>query len=208
MVFWVSGSADSPYIRGMTSDQIMQLVYLGLLGTAIAGSFIVANRDNLGKTLQQGVIWFLIFVGVIGAYGMWHDIDRTVTGRQSIISDTRIEVPRSADGHYYLTLDVNDVPVRFVIDTGASQVVLTRQDARRVGIDPTDAHYFQTANTANGVVQTAPVVLDQVALGSITDRQVPAVINGGTMEGSLLGMTYLNLYSRIEISNAQLVLTR
>ena len=192
----------------MTTDQIMQLVYLGLLGTAIGGAFLVANRDNLGKTVQQGAIWALIFVGVIGAYGLWEDIQRDVTTRQAIISETQIEVPRSADGHYYLTLDVNDVPLRFVVDTGASQVVLSQADARRIGLDPETLGFFREASTANGMVRTAPVVLDRVSLGQITDSQLPAVVNGGDMEDSLLGMTYLGRFARIEIAGDRLVLSR
>ena len=192
----------------MTTDQIMQLVYLGLLGTAIGGAFLVANRDNLGKTVQQGAIWALIFVGVIGAYGLWEDIQRDVTTRQAIISETQIEVPRSADGHYYLTLDVNDVPLRFVVDTGASQVVLSQTDARRIGLDPETLGFFREASTANGMVRTAPVVLDRVSLGQITDSQLPAVVNGGDMADSLLGMTYLGRFARIEIAGDRLVLSR
>jgi aspartyl protease family protein len=54
----------------MTTDQIMQLTYLVLLGAAIGASAIVAGRNNLGRMAQQAAIWALIFVGVIGAYGL------------------------------------------------------------------------------------------------------------------------------------------
>lgn len=192
----------------MSTDQIMQLTYLVLLAAAIGGSYVVSHRGNMGKVAQQAALWFLIFVGVIGAYGLWEDISNDVNPRQAIVSDSRIEVPRSFDGHYYLTLDINDVPVRFVIDTGASQMVLSQQDARRVGIDPGDLDFFGSASTANGIVRTAPVVLDEVALGTIRDTRLPAVVNGGEMDESLLGMTYLGLYDRIEITNGQLILTR
>ncbi|WP_411889749.1 TIGR02281 family clan AA aspartic protease [Yoonia sp. SDW83-1] len=192
----------------MTTDQIMQAIYLGLLGLAIAGSYIAANRNDLGKMAQQALIWLLIFVGVVGAYGLWDEISNDVTGRQTFIGDARVEVPRSRDGHYYLTLDINDVPVDFVVDTGASQVVLTRRDAARIGLDPDTLNYFGSASTANGVVRTAPVQLETVAMGDILDRNLPAVVNEGEMEGSLLGMTYLGLYDRIEITNGRLVLTR
>ncbi len=192
----------------MTTDQIMQTIYLGLLGLAIAGSYIAANRNDLGKMAQQALIWLLIFVGVVGAYGLWDEISNDVTGRQTFIGDARVEVPRSRDGHYYLTLDINDVPVDFVVDTGASQVVLTRRDAARIGLDPDTLNYFGSASTANGVVRTAPVQLETMAMGDILDRNLPAVVNEGEMEGSLLGMTYLGLYDRIEITNGRLVLTR
>ncbi|MEL6837749.1 MAG: TIGR02281 family clan AA aspartic protease [Pseudomonadota bacterium] len=192
----------------MSTDQIMQLTYLVLLGAAIGGSAIVAGRNNMGKMAQQAAIWALIFIGVIGAYGLWEDISGDVTARQTVIDDGQVAVPRSPDGHYYLTLDVNDVPIRFVVDTGATQVVLSQDDARRVGIDPLSLSYFGSAQTANGVVRTAQVQIDTVALGPMQDYNVDAVVNGGTMSESLLGMTYLGLYDRIEISGGQLVLTR
>lgn len=208
MALGVLGSAANAYIYGMSTDQIMQLTYLVLLGAAIGGSAIVAGRRNMGKMAQQAAIWTLIFIGVIGAYGLWEDISRDVNPRQSVIDGGQIEVPRSPDGHYYLTLDINGAPIRFVVDTGASQVVLTQDDARRIGIDPASLTYTGAASTANGVVRTAPIRLDDVALGTLRDTNLRAVVNGGQMQDSLLGMTYLGLYDRIEIANNALVLTR
>ena len=103
---------------------------------------------------------------------------------------------------------IDTVHFPFVIDTGASQVVLSQRDAARIGIDLEDLRYFGSAMTANGVVETAPVFLDTVQLGSISDVNIPAVVNGGEMDTSLLGMTYLGLYDRIEIANNELVLSR
>jgi len=191
----------------MDSDQIMQAVYLGLLGAAIGGSYIFANKANLGKMAQQASIWGLIFVGTIAAIGLWSDVSRDVSGRQAVIGD-EIVVPQSRDGHYYMTLNINGVPVEFVVDTGASQVVLTQLDARRVGINPDDLNYLGIANTANGEVRTAAVTLDNVTLGNMRDEDVRAVVNGGEMFGSLLGMSYLGLYDSIAISNGELILTR
>jgi aspartyl protease family protein len=192
----------------MSTDQIMQLTYLVLLAAAIGGSAIVAGRSNMGKMAQQAAIWALIFVGVVGAYGLWEDISRDVNPRQALVDGGTIAVPRGFDGHYHLTLDINGTPISFVVDTGASQVVLSQRDAARIGLDPAGLEYSRSANTANGMVRTAPVVLEQVALEGITDRNIAAVVNGGEMDTSLLGMTYLGLYNRIEITNGELVLMR
>lgn len=192
----------------MSTDQIMQLTYLVLLAAAIGGSAIVAGRSNMGKMAQQAAIWALIFVGVIGGYGLWNDISNDINPRQAMVDDSTITVPRGNDGHYHLTLEINDAPVRFVVDTGASQVVLSQRDAARIGIDLDTLQFSGAARTANGVVRTAPVVLDEVRLGTIADRGIPAVVNQGAMDASLLGMTYLGLYDRIEIANGQLVLNR
>ncbi len=186
----------------------MQLVYLVVLLGAIGGSAIMAGRSNMGKMAQQAAIWALIFIGVIGAIGLWEDISNDVTARQTVTDVGQVVVPRSGDGHYYLTLEINNVPVEFVIDTGASQVVLTQSDARQIGIDLATLRYTGSAATANGVVNTAPVDLDTVTIADMLDYNVPAVVNGGEMQDSLLGMSYLGLYDRIEIFNGELVLTR
>lgn len=192
----------------MNADQIANLAFLGLLGAAIAGSYFMSQRGNLGKTAQQAAVWGLIFVGVIAAVGMWSDIRNTVSPRQQIDAAGEIVLPRQPNGHYYLTLDVNDVPVDFVVDTGASQIVLSQEDAARVGIDPASLRYLGVANTANGQVRTAPVWLDRISLGEMQDFEVPAVVNDGQMDGSLLGMTYLDSFDTIQIRNGELILQK
>lgn len=198
----------SPYINHMNGDQIASLVYFGLLGTAIVGSYIVANRKNLGQVAQHAAIWGLIFVGVIGAIGIWPDISHNISPRQSVVSAHEIALPQARDGHYYVTLDINGVPVDFVVDTGASQVVLSQDDARRVGINPDTLRYLGSANTANGVVSTASVTLNTVTLENFRDSDVRAVVNGGPMDGSLLGMTYLQRFDQIAISGNEMILSR
>ena len=87
-------------------------------------------------------------------------------------------------------------------------MVLTLQDAERAGVELEDASFFGRANTANGQVRVAPVTLDAVTLGEVTDRGVRASVNEGDMDASLLGMSYLQRFDRIEISNGKLVLVR
>lgn len=193
----------------MTGDQTASLIYLLLLGTAIALSHLVANRSNLGRVARQAALWALIFLGAIAAVGLWPTIRDTVVPRQAVLQDGRqITVPMSADGHFYLSLDLNGVPVRFVVDTGATEMVLSAQDAARIGLDPATLVYSGRAMTANGMVQTAPVRLETVALGPVVDEGVRAVVNQGELRESLLGMSYLSRFSRLEIANGRLVLDR
>jgi aspartyl protease family protein len=185
-----------------------RLVYLVILGAVIGLWFFVQSRESLGKLAQYAAIWGLIFLGAVAVVGLWGDIRQTVQPRQSVMAEGRIELPRAPDGHYYLTAQVNDVPLRFVVDTGASQIVLSQQDARRAGIDTGSLVYTGRAFTANGEVRTAPVRLDRVEVGAIRDSDVRAVVNGGDMAGSLLGMEYLQRFSRVEITGGKLVLER
>lgn len=185
------------------------LVYLVILGGAVMIWFFAANRNALGKTLQQAAVWGLIFIGVIAAIGLWDDIRSTVTPMQAVSRDgARIALPRARDGHYYLNARVNGAPVSFVVDTGASDIVLSRSDAIRVGLHPDGLNFIGQARTANGVVRTAPVRLDRFEVGGVTDRGVRAVVNEGELNVSLLGMHYLQRFSNMQISDSKLVLER
>lgn len=193
----------------MSSFEWGNLIYLILLLAMILSWFVAQNRQTLGKSAQHALAWGLIFVGIIAAIGVWDDIRQTVMPTQGTITATgQIEVPRANDGHYYLTLQVNGKPVDFLIDTGASEVVLTQADAQQVGIDLNGLDYVGRAMTANGEVRTAPVRLDRIELGPVIDRNVRVWVNEGAMDRSLLGMSYLRRWDRIEITGNALVLSR
>ncbi len=192
----------------MDSLEFGRLAYLVLLLIAVGGWFIAENRGNLGKSARQAAAWGLIFLGVIAAVGLWGDIRDDVLPRQSSIGEGRIEVPRAGDGHYYLVLELDGTPVQFVVDTGASDIVLTREDAERVGIDTGNLAFGGRASTANGTVRTAHVKVGELRLGDIVDRDVTVSVNGGEMDGSLLGMSYLRRFDRMEIADNKLVLSR
>jgi len=195
----------------MTGDDIANLIYLSVLILVIGGYFIAVSRTNLPKMLQQGAIWVFIFIGAITVAGLWSEMGTTSFSRQSVIQtdgSTIVSAPRDRDGHYYLSLIINDAPIRFVVDTGATDLVLTKEDAARVGLDPKQLAYLSISNTANGQVRLARVRLDSVQLGDITDQDVRAVVNEGDMRESLLGMTYLQKFGRIQIEGNRLTLIR
>jgi len=193
----------------MSSLETGHLVYLIILGIALVGWFLVENRHSLGRTVRVAMAWGFIFLGVVAGYGLWEDIRDDLSPRQAVFQeDARVEVPRSFDGHYYVTLELDGVPVDFVVDTGASDVVLSRADASRIGLDPESLAYTGIAGTANGQVRTARVRIADVSLGGITETNLPVSVNAGDMGISLLGMSYLQRFERIEISNGRLILER
>lgn len=193
----------------MHGDQIGNLVYLVLLLLAVGSWVFVQNRQSLGKTAQQLAIWAFIFIGVIAVIGLWEDVDNSLRPRQSSKTESgQITVPRQQDGHFYLTLEMNGVPLEVLVDTGASDLVLSLHDAQEIGLETETLAFWGRANTANGTVRTAPVRIDEIRLGSAVDRNVAAVVNEGAMEQTLLGMGYLQRYSSLEIRGDTLVLTR
>jgi len=193
----------------MSEYDIGRLIFLIVLGCAVTFWFFAHHRQSMNRTLQYAVVWGLLFLGVIAGVGLWEDVRHQILPRQAVFEDQgRVAVPKSRDGHFYLTLDVNGAPVNFVVDTGASGVVLSQKDAASTGLPMEELVYLGRAMTANGEVRTAPIRLDTVALGDIVDRNVPAWVNEGDLDKSLLGMAYLQRWDRIEITQGELVLTR
>lgn len=190
----------------MTGDQIASFAYLVLLGSAVTGWLFLQSRQSRSKLVQQAAIWGLIFVGVIAAVGLWSDIRRDVLPRQEFVSSQEIRIPRQPDGHYYLSLNVNGAAIRFMVDTGATQIVLSRSDAQRAGIEVADLAFLGTARTANGTVRTAPVWLQQLTIGPLSFDSIRAVVNEGALDTSLLGMSFLNQFDSIEIRGSELIL--
>ena len=194
--------------RGLAlgGDDYGRLIYLGLLLAALAGWGLSEYRGRMGQGLRAFLAWGLIVVGLMAGYGLWQDIRHDVIPAQLAHADA-VEIPRAPDGHYYVTLTIDGQGMEFMADTGASGVVLSKADAERLGIDLTDLVFAGQSQTANGIVRTARVRLNDVTLGPFHDASIGAFVNEGDMDGSLLGMEYLGRYS-IEITGDQMILRR
>ena len=95
-------------------------------------------------------------------------------------------------GHFLIDASVNGAPVRFLLDTGASLVALTPEDARAAGLDPVALSYSAVMSTANGAARAAPTRLRSLRLGQLEIEDVPAVVMERPMAVSLLGMSFLD----------------
>lgn len=190
----------------MDSDLIARLAYLGVLLAALGGWAVVEGFRRPGATLRMAMAWGMILLAVAAGYGLWRDIAAQNPVFQSA-TEAEVSVPRGADGHFHLVLQVNGQPLRFMVDTGASGVVLAAADAQALGIDRGSLAFTGRADTANGPVRTARLRLDSVELGPFRDDGLPAYVTDGAMQGSLLGMDYLNRF-RIEIADDRLTLRR
>lgn len=191
----------------MDGDTTARLIYLGLLLMAVGGALFTGLRQAPGRTVQQILIWGFIFLGLIAAYGLWPDLRRAINPSAAVVRNGVIELRQADDGHYYADTVVNGIAVTFLIDTGASDIVLSEEDARRVGLDPASLSYSGQADTANGLVTTAPVRLKTLVLGPYEDRDLAASVNGGDLTDSLLGMRYLSRFD-MSISGDRMTLRR
>ena len=112
----------------------------------------------------------------------------------------------SRNNHYYVIAEVEGVNVRFLVDTGATSVVLSIDDAERIGLDTGNLTYSQVFNTANGQTRAAPVVLEDITIGQLSVDNVQASVNESDMGISLLGMTFLRKLDGYQVEDGKLVL--
>jgi aspartyl protease family protein len=189
----------------MDSETLGRIAYLGIILVALGGWVMVEFRQRMGQAVRMALAWGLIFVGMMAGYGLWSDIRQDAMPVQRVSEAGAIEVPRAQDGHYYLTLAINGTEVPFMVDTGATGMVLGIEDAERLGIARDSLQFLGQAMTANGVVRTAQVTLPVVELGPFRNEGFRAYVTEGEMDGSLLGMDYLGQF-RMEFGAGRLIL--
>jgi aspartyl protease family protein len=195
-------------------DARMELIYrIGWL--ALIGSSVLAfARANPRSALRNGAIWVVIFLVVTGLYAFKNDaafVGQRLMGALSPTQgvahdDGTLSFDAGPDGHFRIQGLVNGGRVTFMVDTGATDVVLAPDDARRVGIDPAGLVFDQFADTANGTVSGAAIRLDSLVIGSIEMTRLPATVNGADMSESLLGMEFLNRLHGWRVENGVLTL--
>ncbi|MFN3354381.1 MAG: TIGR02281 family clan AA aspartic protease, partial [Brevundimonas sp.] len=115
-------------------------------------------------------------------------------------------VYKAADGHFWAQARIDGRAVKVLVDTGASVVALTPEDAARLGLDPAPEEFRHAVQTANGQTLAAAVTLDEVRIGSARVEDVEALIVRDGLPYSLLGMSYLGRLSAFEARSGSLIL--
>jgi aspartyl protease family protein len=116
------------------------------------------------------------------------------------------QVTKAADGHYWAEALVDGKAVRFLVDTGATAVALTAEDAKRLGYDLSDLDYRYDVVTAEGKVKAAGVRLASISIAGARVENVDALILEKGLSTSLLGMSYLGKLQSFEATRTALIL--
>lgn len=131
---------------------------------------------------------------------------RAAVAVQAPVPPAPAQVAKGPDGHYWAQADVNGKAVRFLVDTGATAVALTADDARRLGYDLHSLDYRYDVITAEGKVKAAAVRLASVSIAGATVEDVDALILERGLNTSLLGMSYLGKLQSFEATRTALIL--
>jgi clan AA aspartic protease (TIGR02281 family) len=125
---------------------------------------------------------------------------------QSEESDLEYVIEAGAGGHFVIEAVVNGAPVTFLVDTGASNVVLTMEDAERLGFRPESLRFTERFATASGEVRAAPVVLRELRIGQFSVFDMPASVNEAPLGVSLLGMSFLRRLDGYGVEDGRLIM--
>ncbi len=144
------------------------------------------------------IAWVLLFGGLYWLFSAWETRENNPnTDRVLRLSQSEVVLERNRGGHYVAEGEINGKPVTFLIDTGATQIALSRDLARELDLD---LNSRVTLQTANGVASGYATRLDSVRLGSIVMHNVGAVVTNGIDDDVvLLGMSFLQ---RLEFTQA------
>lgn len=202
-------------IIGMAPDQLAGVAALSAFGIVMLGSVIGMFRGQWSRAAQALAFWMMAMVGLVGLYSYRDDITlfghrimgELTPGRIVPGSGGEVSVVRSGGGSFDIEAEVNGRSARFILDTGASVVVLTSETARRIGIDVDTLSFSRPVRTANGSTMAAAITIDTLAVGPIVERRVPALVaRQGSLFQNLLGMTFLERLGSYEVRGDRLIL--
>jgi len=214
---------------GIAHESFARIAMGVALLIAIGGGVAASYAGNAGLFLKQAVTWLGIGLLLVTAYAFRPEL--TMVAQRTLgalIPGTPIELgarrgPSSKTsvnpgivaivagrgGHFNADALVNGSRVTFLVDTGASAVILTPDDAMRAGININTLRYSAPVSTANGKTFAAPIRISEIRIGSISVHDVRALVTKrGQLGTSLLGMTFLSQLRSFKVSGNQLVLER
>jgi aspartyl protease family protein len=187
--------------------KIMALALLGLI-------VLTLFRHRFSYVLESLLIWAVVATLLVLGYTYRFELNdvaervlaELIPGRAATRGRT-VEIARGSSGSFAVATQVNGAAVPMVLDTGASAIVLTHEAARAAGLPLEVLAYSVNIETANGRARAAPVTLDRVSIGGITERSVPALIApSGQLRTNLLGMSFLNRLESWEVRGDKLLL--
>jgi aspartyl protease family protein len=198
----------------LSSRDFSSLAYRVALMAFVAGTVLTLYRERFTEAITAVTVWVLFGLILVAAYSYRFEL-REIAERMlaellpgyTVSHGRTVAVARTNAGDFAITAEINGARVAMVLDTGASSVVLTRDDAKAAGLPLEVLEYTVTIDTANGRTRAAPVTLDRIAIGSLAERSVNALVaQPGQLKTSLLGMSFLNRLRSWEVSGDRLFL--
>jgi aspartyl protease family protein len=203
------------FFHSSSAVDVWQLVFYGVWIVAIIMTLAFAPL-RLRTLAKNAAIVFGLMAALIVGYSYRDDLngvlDRALgaidPSAGTVLANGAMRFGADTGGQFHIDATVDGTAIRFLVDTGASGIALSQRDARRLGFKAGDLRYSTIFSTANGTTRGAPVTLASLHIGPIVATRVPAWVNEGNLDESLLGMSFLSTLGRVEISKGALTIER
>ena len=188
------------------------LIYLIIILIVLLGTFLLSNKKNLNKNIQNLAIWGLIFFALLVTYYLWNELKFSMEKERFnyvIENDNSILINKSYDGHFYLPLSINNKEIIFLVDTGATKSLLSKSDYKLLKNKEINFTTEKIIETANGKILALETTFDNVKLFNNILGDVTFLVVRNDFEGpniSLLGLDLLDNKFNYQITNNYLKL--
>jgi aspartyl protease family protein len=205
-------------VAGLELDQFARLAYFAALLVLVTGFGYFFYYSRIGEMIRATLFWVMIALLLALAYSYRFELEaiseRVLSellisrpATTSGVTGATVQVARARGGDFSVQVELNGKPVSMLVDTGASSVVLTQEAAKAANLPIDLLKYDVPIETASGRARAAAVVIDQIAVGGIVERRVPALVSApGDLRTSLLGMSFLNRLRSFEVTGGRLIM--
>lgn len=207
---WLLSRAYPQTFSDQDNVWIIQYVALGAL---LSATLVFSRQFSLGEFARNIAIWVGVIAVVVlmitfqdDLLGVWDRVAAQFSGEPVSTGAHEMVINGTEDGDFTVWGEANGARIRFTVDTGASSIVLSPEDARRAGIDLASLNFNRPTETANGVGYGAAATLSELKVGSVTLTDVPVEVNQTGMHTSLLGMTFLHRMKSFEFRGNKLII--
>jgi aspartyl protease family protein len=198
----------------LSAEDFGSLAYKLAILVFLAAALSTLFRERFMHAVTAALLWVVIGLILVIGYTYRFELKNVADRVEAelipghVISHGRtVEVARTSAGDFAIGAQINGAKIPMVLDTGASSVVLTHDDAKAAGLPLDLLNYTVGIDTANGRTRAAPVTLDRIAIGGLEERSVDAlVVQPGQLRQSLLGMSFLNRLQSWQVSGDRLML--
>lgn len=193
----------------MTNDWMLGSLYLLMALMLVAGS-LIARRERFAKLMTFALAWIAIFGAGFVLFTFRDDLGyvakrlRSEASGEPVVEGQQVRIPMAIDGHFWVEASLNGVPVKFLVDSGATMTTIGRATAEAAGVT-VSANRTQVVRTGNGMLRVSTGRADSLAVGPI-DRGSVGLHVTENEDLNVLGMNYLSTMNRWGVEGRWLIL--